>query len=81
MTSLAKVIQDVNELAPEEQRALLNYLTEKVGPLEATPRPVIRLRGVWQGLGLIPGDQDPIAEALDELRREREAHFEKEWPA
>lgn len=42
-------------------------------------RRVVRLAGLFEDrMPLIPDDEDPIAEALEELRREREAHFEAE---
>ena len=44
-------------------------------------RRVIRLEGIWaKYLPDAPDDEDPIAEALAELRRERAKHFDEEWP-
>jgi len=44
-------------------------------------RKIIRLAGLFQAdLSGIPEDQDPVAEALAELRRERAKHFDEEWP-
>lgn len=40
---------------------------------------VVRLAGLFEDrMPPIPDDEDPIADALKELRREREAHFEAE---
>src|SRR5215208_2297644 len=42
-------------------------------------RRVVRLMGLFEDrMRGIPDDQDPVAEALDELRRERAAHFDAE---
>lgn len=42
---------------------------------------IIRLAGLFQAdLSGIPEDQDPVAEALAELRRERSKHFDEKWP-
>ncbi len=44
-------------------------------------RKIIRLAGLFQAdLSGIPDDQDPVAEALAELRLERDRHFDEEWP-
>jgi predicted DNA-binding antitoxin AbrB/MazE fold protein len=44
-------------------------------------RKIVRLAGLFQAdLSGIPDDQDPVAEALAELRRERDRHFDEEWP-
>lgn len=42
---------------------------------------IIRLAGLFQAdLSGILDDQDPVADALAELRRERARHFDEEWP-
>ena len=42
-------------------------------------RKLIRLEGILANyLPDIPDDEDPVAEALDELKRERAKHFEEE---
>lgn len=44
-------------------------------------RKIIRLAGLFQAdLSGVPEDQDPIAVALAELRRERSKHFDEKWP-
>jgi predicted DNA-binding antitoxin AbrB/MazE fold protein len=45
-------------------------------------RKIIRLGGLFSAdLAGIPEDEDPVADALAELRRERAAQFDEEWPA
>lgn len=47
----------------------------------ADGRKIVRLAGLFQAdLSGIPDDQDPVAEALAELRLERDRHFDEEWP-
>lgn len=44
-------------------------------------RKIIRLSGLFNAdMSGIPDDQDPVAEALAELRRERARHFDEQWP-
>jgi hypothetical protein len=74
------VIQRVDRLDSEEQYVLLEYLTDTLMPAMDAGRPIIQLGGVLGDLD-VPADSDPIAETLDELRRERAAHFDEEWPA
>jgi predicted DNA-binding antitoxin AbrB/MazE fold protein len=45
-------------------------------------RKIIRLGGLFSAdLAGVPEDADPVADALAELRRERAAKFDEEWPA
>jgi predicted DNA-binding antitoxin AbrB/MazE fold protein len=42
-------------------------------------RRIVRLMGLFENrMPYVPEDEDPIADALEELRRERAAHFEAE---
>ena len=44
-------------------------------------RRLVRLGGILADyLPAIPEDEDPVAEVLAELRRERARHFDEEWP-
>lgn len=44
-------------------------------------RRLVRLSGLFSAdLNNIPDDEDPMADALAELRRERAKHFDEEWP-
>lgn len=44
-------------------------------------RKIIRLSGLFNAdLSGVPDDQDPVAEALAEFRRERARHFDEQWP-
>lgn len=44
-------------------------------------RRLIDLGGIFSSyLPAIPEDEDPVAEVLAELRRERARHFDEEWP-
>jgi hypothetical protein len=44
-------------------------------------RRLVRLSGLFSAdLSNVPDDEDPVAEALAELRRERAKHFDEEWP-
>ncbi len=44
-------------------------------------RKIIELSGLFNAdLSGIPDDQDPVAEALAEFRRERARHFDEQWP-
>lgn len=44
-------------------------------------RKIIRLGGLINAdLSGVPDDQDPVAEVLAELRRERARHFDEQWP-
>jgi hypothetical protein len=53
---------------------------ERRATVLADGRKIIRLAGLFQAdLNGIPDDQDPVAEALAELRRERDRHFDEEW--
>ena len=61
------------ELAEEIERRTINL---------PDGRKIIRLSGLFNAdLSGIPDDQDPVAEALAEFRRERARHFDEEWPA
>ena len=44
-------------------------------------RKLIRLSGLFSAdLSNVPDNEDPVREALDELRRERARHFDEQWP-
>ena len=44
-------------------------------------RRLVRLSGLFSAdLSNIPDDEDPVADTLAELRRERAKHFDEEWP-
>lgn len=44
-------------------------------------RRLVRLSGLFSAdLSNVPDDEDPVAEALAELRRERAKHFDEQWP-
>ena len=44
-------------------------------------RRLIRLSGLFSAdMSNVPEDEDPVAEALAELRRERAKHFDEQWP-
>lgn len=44
-------------------------------------RRLIRLSGLFSAdLSNVPDDEDPVREALEELRRERAQHFDEQWP-
>ena len=77
MPTLLNVIEQVEALTVEEQRALFEYLEELVAPRWAEgPRPVVQVQGVLGTLD-VADNADPIAEALDELRHERAAHLDE----
>lgn len=76
--TLTKVLQLVADLPAEEQQALLDYLVDTLPPT-ASPHQPIQLGGSL-GAPLDFAESDPIADALEEVRRERTTHFEAEWP-
>jgi hypothetical protein len=44
-------------------------------------RRLVRLSGLFSAdLSNVPDDEDPVADALVELRRERAKHFDEQWP-
>ena len=44
-------------------------------------RRIIRIAGLFQAdLSNVPDDQDPVAEALADMRRERARRFDERWP-
>ena len=44
-------------------------------------RKVLRLPGLFSAeLSAIPDNEDPVADALAEMRRERAHHFDNQWP-
>jgi len=68
--------QEELEIAPE-----LAAEIERRTTILPDGRKIIRLSGLFNAdLSGIPDDQDPVAEALAELRRERARHFDEEWP-
>ncbi len=73
--ALADILQRVDGLTPAEQRLLLEYLIDNLTAPTPTKRSIIRLGGVLGALD-IPPDQDPIADTLEELRRERAAQLD-----
>ena len=70
------ILQEIVEPSPLADPALAAELEQRTTILP-DGRKIIRLMGLFADrMPSIPGDQDPIAEALDELKRERVAHFE-----
>jgi len=76
--ALNYIIQDVQMLTYEERHTLLEYLTNQVVSKKKEARAVIQLGGVLGSL-TVSADDDPIAEALDELAKERAISFDREW--
>lgn len=74
---LNEVLRLVADLPPDEQQALYEYLADTLPLLDRHP---IQLAGTL-GSPLDISEGDPIAEALEEVRRDRNSHFEAEWPA
>ncbi len=77
-STLNHIIQDVQTLTHEERDTLLKYLTNQARSKKKEVRPVIQLGGVFGPL-TISADDDPIADVLDELVRERAINFDREW--
>jgi len=74
-TSSHESVEDLNidpELAAEIERRTT---------ILPDGRKIIRLAGLFSAnLNDVPEDEDPVADALAELRRERARHFDEEWP-
>ena len=76
----------LEETPPEEPAALkidpaLAAEIERRTTILPDGRTIIRLGGLFSAnLSDIPEDEDPVADALADLRRERATHFDEEWP-
>src|SRR5687768_867888 len=72
------IVEEIVEPQPPADPALAAELARRTTVLPDGRR-IIRLAGLFEGrMPDIPDHEDPVAEALDELRRERAAHIEAE---
>ena len=77
--TLNHIIEDVQTLTYEERDTLLKYLTNQTVSKKKEAKPVIQLGGALGSL-TVSADDDPIADVLDELAKERAINFDREWP-
>jgi len=74
------ILQEIAPAEPEMDPELAAEIERRTTILPDGRR-IIRLEGLFQAdLSNIPDDQDPVADALEELRRERARHFDEQWP-
>ena len=72
------ILQEIVEAEPPTDPVLAAELERRTTILP-NGRKIIRLGGLFESwMPALPDDEDPIADAIKELRREREAHYEAE---
>ena len=72
------IVEEIVESQPPDDPALAAELARRTTILPDGRR-LIRLAGLFEGrLPNIPDSEDPVADTLNDLRRERAAHFDAE---
>jgi len=72
------ILEEIAEPRPPSDPVLAAELARRTTILPDGRR-IVRLMGLFEGrMSNIPDSEDPVADALDELRRERTAHMDAE---